>query len=62
MEHLLEGHAAVEADDVDKGHFREPVTVEDDLGFLAVEDFEGLFAEGFRISEHFFAAELGPSF
>jgi hypothetical protein len=62
MEHLLEGHAAVETDDVNEGHFGEPVAVEDDLGFLAVEDFEGLFAEGLCISEHFFATELGPRF
>jgi hypothetical protein len=62
MEHLLEGHAAVETDDVNERHFGEPVPVEDDLGFFAVENFEGLFPEGFCISEHFFAAELGPGF
>ncbi len=62
MEHLLEGHATVEADDIDEGHFGKPVAVEDDLGFFTVENFEGLFTERFGVAEHLFAAELRAGF
>lgn len=57
LEHLLEGDARIEAEDVLVGHFAEPFAVIADFGFFAIEDFESLFGVGFGVFEDFFAGE-----
>ena len=59
LEHLLHGDAGVEAEDVFEGHLPEPVTVEDDLGFVRVEDLEGLGGVGFGVGEDVLAGKRG---
>ncbi len=60
LEHLLEGHPAVEAHDLGEIHFAKPISIVEDFGGVAIEDAEGLIGVGFGVGEDVFAGEGRP--
>ena len=57
LEHLGDGELGHELDEVVVGELVEPLGVEADFGFFAVEDFEDLVLVGFGVGGDFFAGE-----
>ena len=60
LQHLLQGHPAVEANDVFKRHGAKPVAVTHRLRARWIKNFECLLAIGYRICDHFLMRQLRP--
>ena len=58
LEHLLERHPAVEANDVFETHLSKPIAIENSFGSRRIENLKCLLAIGCGVRHHFFARQL----
>ena len=56
---MLHGNAAIEFEHLLVSHGAEPLTVEDNLGFIGIEDLECLSGVGLSIGKHLISGQRG---